>query len=99
MKYLLYLDAALAALGVAMTVTVSYVCLVFGLYQGSEPAIHRGLPGLLVVSACFLAMAVLACTATWGVWKRRSWNWWAQGVLAVALPCLYLIVYSHLQSQ
>ena len=99
MKYLLYLDAALAALGVAMTVAVSYVCLVFGLYQSSTPAMQRGFPSLLVVSACFLALAVIAGLATYGLWKRRRWNWAAQGVLAVALPCLFLIVYSHLQGQ
>jgi multisubunit Na+/H+ antiporter MnhB subunit len=99
LKYLLYFDAALAALGAAMTAAVSYVCLVFGLYQNTEPAIRRGFPGLLVVSACFLALALIAGTATWGMWKRRAWNWWAQGVLGVSLPVLYLIAYSHLQSQ
>jgi hypothetical protein len=99
LKYLLYLDAALAALGVAMTAAVSYVCLVFGLYQDAEPAIRRGFPGLLIVSACFLALALIAGAATWGLAKRRRWNWWAQGVLGVSLPVLFLIVYSHLQGQ
>ena len=99
MRYLLILDAALAALGAAMTVAVSYVCLVFALYRSSEPAIQRGFPGLLTVSACFLALAVIAGMATYGLVKRRRWNWAAQGVLAVALPCLFLIVYSRLQGQ
>jgi hypothetical protein len=99
LKYLLYFDAALAALGVAMTVAVSYVCLVFGLYQHAEPAIRRGFPSLLVVSACFLALALIAGTATWGMWKRRRWNWWAQGLLGLALPVLFLITYSRLQGQ
>jgi hypothetical protein len=98
-KYLLIVDAALAALGTAMTVAVSYVCLVFGIYRGSEPSMQRGFPGLLTVSACFLALAVIAGLATYGLWKRRRWNWPAQGVLAVSLPCLFLIVYSHLQGQ
>ncbi len=99
MKYLLVLDAALAALGAAMTVAVSYVCLVFALYRGSEPAIQRGFPGLLVVSACFLALALIAGAATYGLWKRRRWNWPAQIALALAVPCLFLIVYSRLQGQ
>ena len=99
MKYLLYLDAALAALGVAMTVAVSYVCLVYGLYQDTEPAIRRGFPGLLVVSGCFLALALIAGAATWGLLKRRRWNWAAQAVLGVAVPVLFLVVYSRLQGQ
>lgn len=99
MRYLLYLDAALAALGAAMTVAVSYVCLVFALYKSSEPAMQRGFPGLLTVSGCFLALWVIAGFATYGSWKQRRWNWAAQGVLALAVPVLFLIVYSRLQSQ
>jgi len=96
-KYLLYVDAALAALGVAMTVSISYVCLVYGIFQHSEPGMRAGFPSLLIVSASFLALAVAACTATYGLWKRRSWNWKAQAVLGVLLPTLYLIVYANLK--
>lgn len=97
MKYLLYVDAALAALGVAMTVSISYVCLVYGIFQNSEPGMRAGFPGLLVVSACFLALAVAGCLATYGLWKRRSWNWKAQALLGALLPALYLIVYANLK--
>jgi hypothetical protein len=96
MKYLLYLDAALAALGAAMTVCVSYVCLVFVLYRDSEPSMRNGFPDLLVVSACFLALAVAGSAATYALWKRRPWNWPAQALLGLLLPCLFLIVYSRL---
>ena len=98
MKYLLYVDAALAALGAAMTVSISYVCLVYGIYQSSEPGMHRGFPSLLIVSASFLALTVSAGAATYGLLKRRYWNWPAQAVLAVLLPVLYLIVYANLKS-
>jgi hypothetical protein len=97
-KYLLYLDAALAALGVAMTVSISYVCLVYGIYQNSDPGMHRGFPGLLIVSASFLALSLSAGAATYGLIKRRQWNWLAQAVLAVLLPVLYLIVSANLKS-
>ena len=97
MKYLLYVDAALAALGVAMTLAVSYVCLVYGIYQNTEPGMRQGFPSLLIVSASFLALAVAASVATYGLWKRRRWNWPAQAVLGVLLPTLYLIVTAHLQ--
>jgi hypothetical protein len=98
-KYLLVLDAALAALGAAMTVAVSYVCLVFGLYQDSEPKIRQGFPNLLVVSACFLALALVAGWATYGTWKRRRWLWLAQAALFLLLPSLYLICRGRLQGQ
>ena len=97
MKYLLYVDAALAALGLAMTVSVSYVCLVFGIYQSTEPGMRQGFPSLLIVSASFLALAVSAGVATYGLWKRRRWNWPAQAVLGVLLPTLFLVVYTHLK--
>ena len=99
MKYLLVLDAALAALGAAMTVAVSYVCLVFGLYQNTEPKLRQGFPNLLVVSACFLALALVAGWATYGTWKRRRWLWLAQTALLVLLPCLYFICRDRLQGQ
>ena len=53
---------------------------------------------LLIVSASFLALTVSAGAATYGLLKRRYWNWPAQAVLAVLLPVLYLIVYANLQS-
>lgn len=99
MKYLLILDAALAAMGAAMTTAVSYVCVVYWLYRNSEPAIRQGFPGLLVVSACFLALALVGGWAAYGVWKRRRWLWLAQTALIALLPCLYLIIRTHLQAQ
>ncbi len=98
MKYLLYVDAALAALGAAMTVAISYVCLVFGIYRNTSSEIHQGLPGLLIVSACFLILALVAGAATYGLVKRRAWHWPAQALLAVLLPVLYLVVYANLKS-
>jgi hypothetical protein len=98
-KYLLILDAALAAMGAAMTLAVSYVCLIYGLYQNAEPKIRQGFPNLLVVSACFLALALVGGWATYGVWKRRRWLWLGQAALFVLLPCLYLICRDRLQSQ
>ncbi len=98
MKYLLYVDVALAALGTAMTVSVSYVCLVFGIYRSSEPGMRQGFPSLLIVSACFLALALSAGAASYGLIKHRRWNWPAQAVLAALLPTLFFIVYANLKS-
>ncbi|MDR3419115.1 MAG: hypothetical protein P4L83_23310 [Nevskia sp.] len=97
MKYLLYLDAALTALGVAMSVSIGFVCLVYALHLG-ESQFRNSFSNLLAISACFVTLAVVAGCATYALWKRRRWNWAAQGALAALLPTLYLIVRARLDT-
>jgi hypothetical protein len=98
LKYLLYFDATMAALGVAMAVPMGFVCLVYGLMPDAMPGMRQSTPDLLIMTTSFVVLALLAGVATWGVWKRPGWNWWAQGVLGLALPMLSLIIYSHVQA-
>jgi hypothetical protein len=96
MRYLLYLDAALTALGTAMTLGISFVCLVYSLNLDASPGMRAAFPALLTVSACFLGLAVAAGSATFALVRRRRWLWWAQAVLAIALPAMGLLVWSRL---
>lgn len=98
MRYLLYLDLALAAFGAVMTIAVGFVALVYTLYLHSSPRLGAGLPGVLSITGCFVALMLIAGGAGWGLWRRRAWHWWVQAALAVALPFLYLTVYANLQS-
>lgn len=86
MRYLLYLDAALAALGAAMSLCIGYVCLVFLLYRDAAPEVRSGLAPVLAVAACSVSLALIGGAATYGLWKHRSWHWLAQAALAVLLP-------------
>jgi FtsH-binding integral membrane protein len=97
MKYLLYLDAALAALGVAMTLPMGFVCLVYSLMPDAQPGMRQSIPNLLVLSLCFVALAVSGGLATYGLSNKRGWNWAAQMVLAVVVAGLFLIVPARLQ--
>jgi hypothetical protein len=95
-RYLLYLDAALAALGAAMSLCISYVCLVYVLYRDAAPEMRSGLHPVLVVAACCLALALVAGAAAYGLWRRRAWHWAAQAALAAFLPCAFLAIHAEL---
>jgi hypothetical protein len=95
-KYLLYLDAALAALGVAMSLCIGYVALVFVIYRDAAPDMRNGLHPVLVVAACCLALALIGSAAWYGLWKRHAWHWAAQLALVVLLPCAGLLIRTEL---
>jgi hypothetical protein len=95
-KYLLYLDAALAALGAAMSLCIGYVSLVYLLYRDAAPEMRNGLQPVLVVCACCLVLALVGGAAWYGLWKRHAWHWAAQAALAVFLPCAFLAIHAEL---
>lgn len=92
MKYLLYLDAVLAALGVAMMLPMGYVCLVYALMPDAQPGMRQSFPNLVALTLCFVVLAVAGGIATWGMARRRAWNWPAQGMLAVVVIALACII-------
>ena len=94
MKYLLYLDAVLAAFGAVMAVVLGVVCLIFGVYRGAAPAIGRDFPSLVMVTIAFAALMLVAGVATVGVWRRRRWLWLAQGGLVAAIPAIAAAVWT-----
>ncbi len=98
MRYLLIVDLTLTAFGAAMSLAVGFVALVFTLNRDSSPKMEAGLPGVLIITACFIALFVVAGLA--GLLLRRGlrWHWAAQTLLAVTLPVLWQTVFTHLQS-
>jgi hypothetical protein len=97
LKYLLYLDVALAALGLAMSLSMGYVALVYALYLHASPKIGEGVPSVMAITACFLVLTIVAGAAAFGVWRSRTWRWPVQGALFVLLPMLFFVVRAHLQ--
>jgi len=91
-KYVLYLDAALLALGAVMAVTLAVVCLLFAVYYDVSLEIRRDLSSLVVVTAAFAGLTVVAAAATWSVWKQRRWRWPAQAALVAAVPLIARVV-------
>ncbi|MDI3260980.1 MAG: hypothetical protein QJR02_14935 [Sinobacteraceae bacterium] len=97
MKYLLMLDLALAAFGLALSLSMGYVALVYGLYSQAMPSIVAGAGRVLTVTACFLALTCAAGVAAYGVWRRRAWRWPMQLAFIALLPVLLFVVRAQLK--
>jgi predicted tellurium resistance membrane protein TerC len=98
LKYLLWADAVLAAVGATMTIAVGFVALVFSLYIDASPITRQGLSGVLIITSCFAVLFVVAVAATLGVKRARNWHWPLQALLALSLPLMWTIVTAQLRS-
>lgn len=97
MRYLLIADFALAAFGAALTIAIGFVALVFTIYRDASLKIAAGLPAILTLTACFIALMLIAGAAGWLLKAKKPAHWAAQGLLVVALPVLWQIVFSTLR--
>jgi hypothetical protein len=95
-KYLLYLNLALAAIGTTVSVVLGYV--VFAMWYNRDvlPSVVRDLPSVEVVGLCAVLLAVVAGLASHALWRRKPWRWAAEAALALLLPVLFVVVRSHL---
>lgn len=98
MKTLLWIDAVLAAVGGVMAISVGFVALVFGIFINSSPVTRSGLSGVLIITACFSLLFMLAAAATLGVRRARSWHWLLQAALVISLPLMWWVVTEQLRS-
>lgn len=96
MKILLWVEIALASLGLAMTLSMGYVTIAYAIYSSSEPSMKAGLPGILTITVSFLLLTAFAGVACWALWKQRSWQWLSHGLLALSVPLLFKLVYANL---
>ncbi|WP_293370852.1 hypothetical protein [Nevskia sp.] len=97
MRYLLIVDLTLAAFGAALTIAIGFVALVFTIYQDASAKIAAGLPAILTLTACFIALMVFAGIASLLLRAKKPAHWAAQAVLAVSIPVLWQIVFSTLR--
>ncbi len=97
LRYLLIVDLSLAAFGAALTIAIGFVALVFTIYQDASAKIAAGLPNILTLTACFIALMLLAGAASWLLRAKQPSHWLAQAVLALSLPVLWQIVFKTLQ--
>lgn len=97
MRYLLIVDLSLAAFGAALTIAIGFVALVFTIYQNASAKIAAGLPHILILTACFVTLMLLAGAAGWLLRAKKPAHWAAQLVLAVSLPVLWQIVFKTVQ--
>ncbi|MBL6751365.1 MAG: hypothetical protein ISP90_12630 [Nevskia sp.] len=98
MKYLLYLNLALAALGAAVSVVMAYVFLAMWYNRDALPSIGRALPNVGAVAVCAVLLTAVAGLASYGLARRRRWMWASQAVLALSLPVLFVEVLAHLKN-
>jgi len=97
-KYLLWLDAILAAFGGVMMLAIGFVGGMFWLYVDTSPKTKAGLPSVVIITVCFAVLFAVALAAFLGLRRRRRWHWAAQAVLMLSLPLIYEVVLAHLQT-
>ena len=97
MRYLLIADFALAAFGAALTIAIGFVALVFTIYRDASLKIASGLPAILTLTACFVALMLIAGAAGGLLKARKPAHWAAQALLVVAIPVLWDIVFTTLR--
>ncbi|GAC1620824.1 MAG: hypothetical protein NVS9B10_02930 [Nevskia sp.] len=88
----------LAALGGAMTLAVGFVALVYLIYGHTSARMAEALPGVSIVTGCFLVLALLGLLAGVLLRKRQPLHWAAQLLLFASLPFLWQTVLVHLRS-
>ncbi|MCI0749333.1 MAG: hypothetical protein L0Y32_02145 [Nevskiales bacterium] len=92
MKVLQILNAVLLAFGTAMGLVLGVVCLIYGVYLEAEPRLKSQLPDLLMFTAGFSALALLAGAAFLGHRRRWPLRWCVQGLPVLPLLGLALFV-------
>jgi len=97
LRFLLIVDLSLAAFGAALTIAIGFVALVFTIYRDASAKIAAGLPNILTLTACFVTLMLLAGAAGWLLRAKKPLHWLAQGVLLVALPILWQLVFKTVQ--
>lgn len=97
MRYLLITDFALAAFGASLTIAVGFVALVFTIYRDASLKIAAGLPAMLTLTTCFIALTVIAGLAGWLLKAKKPVHWAMQGVLAISVPVIWQVVFTTLR--
>lgn len=96
MRYLLILDFTLAAFGAAMTIGVGFVAAVYLIYGHTSPRMEAALPGILVITGCFVALCVLGLLAAVLLRRQKALHWAAQLILFGSLPLLWQTVLARI---
>lgn len=83
MNFLRWWTAAVALLGVTMTLCLSVVTLMYFIYIDSLPEMRDELPLLLKVVGLFAVLATLGVSAAYAMWRNKRWLWPTQVMLLI----------------
>lgn len=80
------------ALSATFAVTLSVVCLLYGLNLDASPRLPGELAALAKVTAVFWVQMGVGLLTFIGQRRQRSWRWIAQGLFVVVLALGYLLI-------
>ncbi len=83
-----FLTGVVLGSAASIALVLVMVVVIFALSSGSQPAIGAEYPSLLAAAALFAALAGIAAAAFAGLQRGRSWRWYAQAAMWLALVML-----------
>jgi Ca2+/Na+ antiporter len=95
LRYLFYLEVAIAALGAALAVCIGVTALIYAFYLHDEE-VREGFVSLLILTGVFAVLGSVTGVAAWALYQHKTWWKAAQAALLLALPPLLVLVYVNI---
>ena len=83
-----FLTGVVLGSAASIALVLVMVVVIFALSSGSQAAIGAEYPSLLAAAALFAGLAGIAAAAFAGLQRVRSWRWYAQAAMWLALAML-----------
>lgn len=85
MNGLQWTNAVVLAIAGTMAVMMGVVCLLYGVHLDDAPQLRAQWPLLIQFAAIFTTLALIAGATFFGERRNKSWHWYGQALLALAI--------------
>ncbi len=97
MNFLRWWTVGLTLLGMAMTLNLFIVCLLYWIYLDAAPEMREEFPAVIDSTLLFMALAFIGALAVIPIFRRNRWLWPSQALLAVSAILISEVFYRALR--